>query len=139
MKLLLLPILLLLTACESMPAYQAVKKGGMRREAKRNTERMAGLHLGQSREDVIRTMGTPGKSEAYELKNGRQVEFLFYRTRGSDVSPWSAAWMNNKLDKDDQYTAIGIENGKVIGWGPNFYDQMVNLELQPRNPSESRE
>jgi Protein of unknown function (DUF3192) len=64
------------------------------------------LQVGMTRDEVIATMGKPQIREAY----GR-TEFLIYRT-DFPVSTGKA-----------DFTPIGIVNGKVTGWGRDFYDE----------------
>jgi hypothetical protein len=61
------------------------------------------LRMGMSREDVLATMGQPEKREAH----GR-LEFLIYRTDNSHTE---------KMD----FTPVALVDGKVTGWGRNFY------------------
>ena len=69
------------------------------------------LEVGMSREQVLAIMGDPYKREAV----GRN-EFLLYRTEtyGND---------------DSTYTPIVLVNGRVTGWGRNFYDDVRRAEL----------
>jgi len=71
------------------------------------------IQVGMSREDVIRVMGEPQKREMY----GRE-EYLLYQTANEPFAPESA-----------NYTPIAILNGRVAGWGRNYYDDAVRTKV----------
>jgi hypothetical protein len=64
------------------------------------------LHEGMTRDEVITTMGKPQLRETYG-----KTEFLIYRT---DFPVGT-----EKVD----FTPIALVNGKVTGWGRQFYDE----------------
>jgi hypothetical protein len=64
------------------------------------------LQVGMTRDEVISTMGKPQIREAYG-----KTEFLIYRT-DFPVSTGKA-----------DFTPVAIVNGKVTGWGRDFYDE----------------
>jgi outer membrane protein assembly factor BamE (lipoprotein component of BamABCDE complex) len=72
------------------------------------------LKVGMTRDEVIAIMGTPQKREAY----GR-TEFLIYRTSLNTNDP-------------NSFTPIAIVDGRVIGWGRNFYDNAVKADITVR-------
>jgi Protein of unknown function (DUF3192) len=62
------------------------------------------LHEGMTRDDVIATMGKPQIRETYG-----KTEFLIYRTDfpiGTERA---------------DFTPVGLVNGKVTGWGRQYY------------------
>ncbi|MGI9382706.1 MAG: hypothetical protein ACR2PO_06090 [Methyloligellaceae bacterium] len=69
------------------------------------------LTVGMSRDDLISLMGQPKKRENY----GR-TEFLIYET--------------NYLAFTDsgRFTPIAVVNGKVIGWGHEYYGAVVKAQ-----------
>ena len=81
--------------------------------AKSNNENIAKLKIGMSKNIVLQIMGVPQKVEAYSLGN-QVVEFIFYRTKGSDLFIG---------DKEDNFLPIAIDNqsGMVINWGMKYY------------------
>jgi hypothetical protein len=64
-----------------------------------------------TRDEVISVMGSPGKREAYG-----QTEFLIYRT-GLGTT------------ERELYTPIAIVDGKVAGWGRNYYDTAIRSKI----------
>lgn len=121
----------LFAGCAGSPAWYSMKISETRAEAERNNERMRELRIGQSRDEVLRVMAAPPtRTEAYRLAADRSVEFLFYRTKGWDANPWAASYGSAKVtDTDDQFTPVGLENGRVVGWGRNFYDQTIRVSV----------
>ena len=93
-------------------------------EAKINNQRMMKLNIGDSRDSVLMVMGQPAKRESYQLENSRVVDFLFYRTSG-----WRQSDGGNQ---DYQFTPFAFENGRLVGWGRNFYDNVIRhaVEIQ---------
>jgi outer membrane protein assembly factor BamE (lipoprotein component of BamABCDE complex) len=78
-----------------------------------NSNAITKLQVGMKRDDVIALMGQPEKREAYG-----KTEFLIYRTNHTGMS-----------DAED-FTPIAIADGKVVGWGRNFYDTAVQSKIQ---------
>ena len=113
----ILSTFVLFTGCAGSPAWHSIKMSSTASESKINNEKMMNLNIGQSKEDVLRIMGNPTRREAYQLENKRIIEFLFYRTIG-----WGS---EDTGDKDSQFTPVAFENSKLIGWGRNFYDNVV--------------
>jgi hypothetical protein len=83
---------------------------------------MMQIKIGQDRQEVIKIMGPPTKREAYQIENNKIIEFLFYRTQG-----WS---IRDGGDKDYQFTPVAFENDKLIGWGRNFYDNIIRSAVE---------
>jgi hypothetical protein len=71
------------------------------------------LHVGMSREEVISTMGKPQIRESYG-----KTEFLIYRTD----FPASSGTAD--------FTPVAVMNGKVTGWGRDYYDETRNKRVQ---------
>jgi outer membrane protein assembly factor BamE (lipoprotein component of BamABCDE complex) len=61
------------------------------------------VQIGMSRDEVVALMGQPQKRETYG-----KTEFLIYQT-----------------NEPGNFTPIGIVDGKVVGWGRNYYDNAV--------------
>ena len=107
----------LLTGCPGSGLWHSMQISATRTEADRNNANLMKVEVGQLRDQFLQVMGPPTKREAYQLPNERSVEFLFYRTTG-----WSNIY---SVDTDAQFTPVAIENGKVVGWGRNYYDRVV--------------
>lgn len=116
--------LLSFIGCPGSVAWQSSRLGSTESEAKRNNDNMMQLEIGQTRQEVLEIMGTPAKREAYQLENERVIDFLFYRTSG-----WS---MDCMRDTDYQFTPLAFENDKLIGWGRNYYDNVVRSAVELR-------
>ena len=69
------------------------------------------LEIGMTKQEVINIMGEPYDREAYKLKNGQTLDFLIYLTKYT--------YADRILDSDT--TPICLQDGKVTGWGRNFY------------------
>jgi hypothetical protein len=72
------------------------------------------LQVGMARQEVIAIMGNPAKREAYG-----KTEFLMYRTNFNEID-------------DIAYTPIAIVDGKVAGWGRNYYDNALKADITVR-------
>ena len=64
------------------------------------TKALMNVKIGMSRDEVVALMGQPQKRETYG-----KTEFLIYQT-----------------NEAGNFTPIGIVDGKVVGWGRNYYD-----------------
>lgn len=115
---LIIIILFSLTGCAGSMAWQGIKTSSTETEAKANNEKIMNLNIGQPKTEVLQVMGSPAKREAYQLENKKIVEFLFYRTTG-----WASS--ADYADKDYQFTPVAFENDKLVGWGRNYYDNIV--------------
>ena len=69
------------------------------------------LTVGMSRDDLISLMGQPKKRENY----GR-TEFLIYETNYL------------ALTESGRFTPIAVVNGKVTGWGQEYYGAVVKAQ-----------
>ncbi|MCJ7645459.1 DUF3192 domain-containing protein [bacterium] len=107
----------LLTGCAGSRAWHSMRISSTEAESKVNNEKIMSLNIGQTRAEVLRIMGNPSKREVYQLENQKIVEFLFYRTSG-----WSST---DSGDRDYQFTPFAFENEKLVGWGRNYYDNVV--------------
>lgn len=115
-NLILLFVAVVLVGCGV--ARQSVQKG----EVNGNKVNLAKLSLGMTKSQVLEIMGLAGKIEAYQTKTGGSMEFLIYRTV-----------FTNKNDRDtsDKYwTPICLIDGKVVGWGRNFYDDTIKIRKE---------
>jgi len=83
--------------------------------ARKNNQLMLTLNIGQTTQEVTKIMGNPVRNEKYSSAGG-VVDVWYYRT---DCDLW--AW------DDDDLTPMVFKNGKLAGWGQNFYMQEVEL------------
>ena len=83
---------------------------------------MAKLSVGMTKAQVLETMGQAGKTEGYATKDGGFMEFLFYRTQVANISRENIG--------DKHWTPICIIDGKVKGWGRNFYDDTIKIRKE---------
>jgi hypothetical protein len=81
--------------------------------ANRNNEALLSLQVDMTREEVISLMGQPAKREAYG-----STEYLIYKTNTTGQS-----------ERAD-FTPIAITNGKVAGWGRNYYDSSLKSKIE---------
>ena len=79
------------------------------------------IELGMSKQEVVNIMGQPYNREAYATPDGQQIEFLIYLTQYTDSGSIP----------DSDTTPICFFNGKVNGWGRNFYiEQKKRYEIE---------
>lgn len=76
-----------------------------------NRSALLKLNPGDSKEQLVQLMGDPYLREVYP-----QGEVWFYRTSLSE-------------GKRNSLTPIVVENGKVVGWGDNYYDTTIKKRL----------
>ena len=90
-------------------------------EAEKNRKVLLHLKIGMTKVEVQNIMGEPRKTEAYS-KDGRNIEFWLYVTEGIDYYSY------DRTLRDSNFTPLAFEDGKLIGWGRNFYDQTLKYE-----------
>ena len=78
-----------------------------------NRRNLMKLEIGMAKQEVISVMGNPYNREAYALPDGKPLEFLIYLTKYTDSGSIP----------DSDTTPICFVDGKVTGWGRNFYEQ----------------
>lgn len=76
-----------------------------------NRDNLAHLDLGMSKEQVLTLMGKADFNEAY-VKDGKQVQVLFYRTQRTD--------QDGNTTKDE-CTPVVLSENKLVGWGTTAY------------------
>jgi len=82
-----------------------------------NNANMAKLSVGMTKVQVLEIMGPAAKTEAYETKSGGILEFLMYANR---YYP----------SRDSEWTPICLIDGKVKGWGRNFFDDTIKIRKE---------
>jgi outer membrane protein assembly factor BamE (lipoprotein component of BamABCDE complex) len=97
------------------------------RQAKRNNDLMLTLNVGQTKEEVLKVMGSPSKNEKVYTK-GKDTDVWYYKT---------STFMANSWDPEDCLTPMVFENGKLLGWGKDFYEHKIEFQSQIDNYSSS--
>jgi hypothetical protein len=106
-----------LVGCESTYPIDGIVKN--------NNANMAKLSVGMTKGQVLETMGPAGKTEGYATKNGGFMEFLFYRNAAAYGSVYTGL---NITDK--HWTPVCIIDGKLKGWGRNYYDDTIKIRKE---------
>jgi outer membrane protein assembly factor BamE (lipoprotein component of BamABCDE complex) len=78
-----------------------------------HTNALMKVQVGMNRDEVIALMGQPQRRETYG-----KTEFLIYQTG------------NRSSNEDKNFTPIAIADGRVVGWGRNYYDSTVYSKAQ---------
>lgn len=76
-----------------------------------NRSALLKLNPGDTKEQLVQLMGDPYLREVYP-----QGEVWFYRTSLSE-------------GKRNSLTPVVVNNGKVVGWGENYYDTTIKKKL----------
>lgn len=87
--------------------------------AEQNNSNLLKLEIGDLKSSVIEIMGNPHKNEKYQIEN-HNYDVWFYRT----------AWTPDERETDDEFTPIVIIDGKVAGWGRNYYDNTIKIKQE---------
>lgn len=78
----------------------------------KNNSGLMNLQVGMDRSEVLAAMGQPQRREAYG-----NTEFLIYRTGFESNS------------ENGNFTPVAIIDGKVAGWGRNYYDNALHSKI----------
>ncbi len=103
---------LLISGCVGSPVHSTIKYNSVQSEISRNNKNLLTLKIGMAQEQVLQHMGEPERSEGYE---------------------WGSAWLYRTAmtsgiygTADSDFTPVVFdENGKLAGWGRNFFTQHV--------------
>ncbi len=106
-KLLLLVMAVLLVGCAATPGYDNLA----------NNANTAKLSIGMTKAQVLDIMGPAATNESYKTKSGGVMEFLMY------ANTWPA-------ERDSDFIPICIIDGKLEGWGRNFYDDTIKIRKE---------
>jgi len=71
------------------------------------------IDTGMDKSSVLSILGSPYKREVYENN-----EFLIY-----DTNHWAE-------NEDERFTPIFLRDGKVVGWGRNYYDNVQKSKIE---------
>jgi hypothetical protein len=80
------------------------------------------LEVGMTKDQVIAVMGRPHTREVFPDETGHSVEVLIYITEYTDAGSIP----------DSDKTPICLRDGKVTGWGRNFYDRTQKHDITIR-------
>jgi outer membrane protein assembly factor BamE (lipoprotein component of BamABCDE complex) len=85
---------------------------------RQNNDNMLRLQIGMTKNEVREIMGNPTKTEAY-LIDGKNHEFWMFQTQ-----------RQGRFERlsDKHYTPVAFVDEKLIGWGRNFYDNVVRTK-----------
>lgn len=86
----------------------------------KNNSNLLMLEMDMTKKEVLSIMGQPDLNEAYKSLHGKRMTIFFYYTqkKRSDGS----------VTKDET-TPVVFENGKLIGWGTEFYETRKKVEM----------
>ena len=84
-----------------------------------NRDNLLELNVGQSKSQVLSIMGKPHKTEAYSMY-GDNLEFWLYITQGG----------GSMYLQDHNFTPLAFRDGKLQGWGRNYYDRAIKVEAE---------
>ena len=87
--------------------------------ASQNNSNLLKLEIGDTKSTVLAIMGNPHRNEKYQIEN-HTYDVWFYRT----------AHTPDDRETDDEFTPIVIIDGKVTGWGRNFYDNTIKIKQE---------
>lgn len=79
------------------------------------------LEIGMSKQEMLKIMGMPSLNEAYKMPNEGIMEVFFYYTHRK--------WADYNTTKDE-CTPVVLENGEIVGWGDNFYDNKMRYVVE---------
>lgn len=90
----------------------------------KNNENLLKLEMGMSKEQVLQVMGKPDLNEAYQSLYGKSVTIFFYYTQRK--------WSDGNTTKDE-CTPVVFEDGKLVGWGDEFYKNKMEVDINIKN------
>ncbi|HDZ62449.1 MAG TPA: DUF3192 domain-containing protein [Nitrospirae bacterium] len=89
----------------------------------RTRDNLMKLELGMTKGEVINTLGKPYSREVFLGEDGKQLEYLIYLTQ----------YTYSGAIPDSDKTPICFRDGKLIGWGRNFYDRTQKYDVKIKN------
>lgn len=108
---------ILLKGCVGSPIHSTLTYAGIQSDIKRNNSSLVKLQTGMSQEQVKETLGEPERSEGYQWGS-----VWLYRTA---MTNGIYGGIYGAIDED--FTPVMFnQDGSLIGWGRNFYEQRVN-------------
>ncbi len=102
----------MISACVGSPIHSTLKYNTLQADISRNNKNLIALKIGLTQEQVLQHMGQPERSEGYN---------------------WGSAWLYRTAmtsgiygTADSDFTPVVFdENGKLAGWGRNFFTEHV--------------
>jgi hypothetical protein len=103
---------IILSGCVGSPVHSTLKYNSVQGDISRNNKNLMTLRIGLTQEQVVQHMGQPERSEGYQ---------------------WGLAWLYRTAmtsgiygTADSDFTPVVFdENGKLLGWGRNFFTEHV--------------
>ena len=103
---------IVLPACVGSPVHSTLRYNSIQGDISRNNANMLSLKVGMTQDQVMEYMGQPERSEGYK---------------------WGSAWLYRTAmtsgiygTADSDFTPVVLDgNGKLIGWGRNFFVEQV--------------
>ena len=90
----------------------------------RNNNALLNLDIGMSSGEVLFVMGSPSLNEAYESLNGKAVVIFFYYTQRQ---------RQDGNETNDEMTPVVLEDGRLVGWGDEFYKNKMEIDVNINN------
>ena len=92
-------------------------KPRLARKARLNNQNLTTLKVGMTKEEALNIMGTPHRTEVYQVKNSK-IELLSYLTT-------KASFEDHVGEK--HLTPVALQDNKVIGWGRRYFDDPTKI------------
>ena len=114
-------VCVLLAGCVGSPIHMTTTYSHLQSVIKKNNENLLSMKIGMSKEETMKLMRPPEHSEGYD---------------------WGSAWLYRTAmtsgvygTSDSDFTPIVFDqDGKVIGWGRNFFTEHVKrYEINIKN------
>jgi outer membrane protein assembly factor BamE (lipoprotein component of BamABCDE complex) len=90
----------------------------------RNNDNLLLLEMGMTKEQVMKIMDKPDLNEAYQSLNGKSVVIYFYYTERQ---------LSDGNITKDECTPVVFEDGKLVGWGDEFYKYKMEVDINVKN------
>jgi hypothetical protein len=101
-------------------------------ESEKTQIKMSGIQLGMTKQEVVKILGEPKKTEKKESADNVCYEIYYYMTKGKNLS-------QTELVKDN-YTPLIFENGLLTAWGYAKYNYIFDVNnIRHRVKEEKRQ
>jgi len=90
----------------------------------KNNDNLLLLEMGMTKEQVLQIMDKPDLNEAYESLYGKSIVIYFYYTQRQ--------WSDGNVTKDE-CTPVVFEDGRLVGWGSEFYKHKMEVDINIKN------
>lgn len=94
---------------------------GWQLKQSRNRANLMKLEIGMTKDRVMQIMGKPDLNEAYLAADKGTLSILFYYT--------NRKWADGNVTKDECIPIV-FKNDTLIGWGDEFYEKTLKVELE---------